>query len=167
MNPSLAVVRPAIDTAAMIPLSAAGRQPLFFFGTLMDLDVLAYLLERPIDVADLHPATIHRFRRVGVAWASYPMLVPDEAAVVEGRLLRRATVRDIARINHYESEEYRAELHHVVTEDGVATAAWLYLGLDHMAPAEEPWSLASWQAEHKPGFFAACDGWMSDFGERG
>lgn len=167
MNPSLAVARPALDVAAMIPLSAAGRQPLFFFGTLMDLDVLTYLLERPVDVADLCPARICGFRRMGVAGASYPMLVPDELAAVEGRLLRRATVRDIARINHYESDEYRAELRHVVTADGVDTAAWLYLGLDHMTPAEEPWSLARWQYEHKPGFFGACDGWMSDFGETG
>jgi hypothetical protein len=165
MSPSLAVARPALDVAAMIPLSAAGRQPLFFFGTLMDLDVLTYLLERPIDVEDLHPAEFRGFRRMGVAGASYPMLVADEAAAIEGRLLRRATARDIARINHYESEEYRAELRHVVTEQGVETTAWLYLGLDHMVAAEEPWSLARWQAEHKLAFFAACDGWMSDFGE--
>lgn len=167
MNPSLAVARPAIDIAVTIPLSAAGRQPLFFFGTLMDLDVLTYLLERPIDVADLHPATVHGFRRMGVAGASYPMLLRDEAAAVEGRLLRRATRRDIARINHYESEEYRAELHNVATADGAETAAWLYLGLDHMLPAEEPWSLARWQAEHKARFFEACDGWMCDFGDTG
>lgn len=167
MRPSLAVARPPLDIAAMIPLTAAGRQPLFFFGTLMDLDVLTYLLERPIDVANLCPAEIRGFRRAGVAGASYPMLVPDAAGVVEGRLLRRATARDIARINHYESEEYRAELHAVATGDGVDTAAWLYLGLDHMAPAAEPWSLARWQAEHKPGFFAACDRWMSDFGGAG
>ena len=40
--------------------------------------------------------------------------------------------------------------------------AWLYLGLDHLAATGEPWSLAAWQAMHKPGFFAACDGWMAD-----
>ena len=48
----------------MIPLSAAGGQPLFLFGTLMDLDVLAYLLERPVDLDDLEAATITGFRRV-------------------------------------------------------------------------------------------------------
>ncbi|MFO1048624.1 MAG: gamma-glutamylcyclotransferase family protein [Geminicoccaceae bacterium] len=164
MRPSLAVARPPLDIAEMIPLSAAGRQPLFFFGTLMDLDVLTWLLERPIDLADLCPAVIRGFRRTGVAGASYPMLVPDEGAEVEGRLMRRAGARDIARINHYESEEYRAELHPVATGAGVETAAWLYLGLEHMIPTAAPWSLARWQAEHKAGFFAACDGWMSDFG---
>lgn len=167
MSPSLAVARLPLDIGAMIPLAAAGRQPLFFFGTLMDLDVLTFLLERPIDLADLCPAVIRGFRRCGIAGASYPMLVPDEGAVVEGRLMRRATARDIARINHYESEEYRAELHPVSTGAGVETAAWLYLGLDQLEAAAEPWSLGRWQTQHKAGFFAACDVWMSDFGAAG
>ena len=167
MSPSLAVARPPLDTAAKIPLAAAGRQPLFLFGTLMDLDVLAWLLERPIDLADLCPALLRGFRRTGVVGASYPMLVSDATGVVEGRLMRRATARDIARINHYESEEYRAELRPVTTGAGVDTAAWLYLGLDHLASTAAPWSLARWQAEHKAGFFAACGGWMSDFGAAG
>ena len=27
----------------------------------------------------------------------------------------------------------------------------------------EPWSLEEWQRHDKAGFFAACDGWMSEF----
>jgi gamma-glutamylcyclotransferase (GGCT)/AIG2-like uncharacterized protein YtfP len=165
MRPSLAIARQPLDAAALIPLSAAGRQPLFFFGTLTDLDVLAYVIERPIDLDDLRPATIAGFRRVRAAGASYPVLVPDPGGRVEGRLLRRATRRDIARINHFESEEYRAELHGVVDAAGEGHAAWLYLGLDHLAASDEPWSLDAWQRSHKPGFFAACDGWMADFVE--
>ena len=72
--------------------------------------------------------------------------------------------RDIARINHYESGEYLAELRQVVTADGTEIAAWLYLGLDHLQAGDEPWSLEEWQAHDKPGFFQACDGWMADFG---
>ncbi|MEK0084209.1 gamma-glutamylcyclotransferase family protein [Benzoatithermus flavus] len=149
----------------MIPLSAAGRQPLFFFGTLTDLDVLAYVLARPIDLDDLAPATIAGFRRVQARGASYPVLIPASGSRVEGLLLRHATRRDIARINHYESEEYRAELHRVATADGARHAAWLYLGLDHLEASDEPWELEAWQRIHKAGFFAACDGWMADFRE--
>ncbi len=163
MLPSLAIAARPLDVAEMIPLAAAGRQPLFFFGTLMDLDVLAYLLERPVDLDDLRPASIAGFSRVRAVGASYPLLVPREDAVVEGRLLRRATRRDIARINHYESGEYLAELRHVVTGDGSEVAAWLYLGLHHLRASADPWSLADWQSCHKAGFFDACDGWMEDF----
>jgi hypothetical protein len=163
MNPPLAIAARPLDVAAMIPLAAAGRLPLFFFGTLMDVDVLAYLLERPLDLDDLRPASITSFCRVRAVGTSYPVLVPQQGGVVEGRLLRRATVRDIARINHYESGEYLAELHHVVTADTGEVAAWLYLGLDHLQASDEPWSLADWQGHDKAGFFAACDGWMEDF----
>lgn len=154
-----------LEVAEFIPRSAAGRQPLFFFGTLMDLDVLAYVLARPVDVDDLVPAAIEGFRRVAIRSGSYPMLVPHSGTTVEGRLLRRASVRDIARINHYESEEYRAELHSVRASDGCLLPAWLYLGLDHLQATDEPWDLETWQARHKEGFFAACDGWMADFVE--
>ena len=109
MRRAMAVAPPPADAAAMIPISAAGRVPLFLFGTLMDLDLLTYLLQRPVDVEDLVPATIHGFRRARAAGASYPVLVAEPGGMVAGRLLRRVTVRDIARINHYESEEYRAE----------------------------------------------------------
>jgi hypothetical protein len=163
MRQSLAIARRPLDVAELIPRSAAGRQPLFFFGTLMDLDVLAYVLERPIDLDDLAPATLAGFARFRARDASYPVLVPRPGDVVQGRLLRRVTRRDIARINHYESEEYRAELHLVTAGDPASEhRAWLYLGLDHLAASDEPWQLADWQRRHKEGFFAACDGWMAD-----
>jgi len=162
MHPALATGRRPLDAAELIPLAAAGRQPLFFYGTLTDLDVLAYVLERPIDLDDLVPATLVGYRRVQAVGVGYPVLVVDPAGAVEGRLLRRATRRDIARVNRFESGEYRAELHAVSTDDGATPPAWLYLGLDHLAATAEPWLLAAWQAMHKPGFFAACDGWMAD-----
>ncbi len=162
MHPALATARRPLEAAELIPLAAAGRQPLFFYGTLTDLDVLAYVLERPIDLDDLAPARLAGYRRVQALGVGYPVLVPDRAGVVEGRILRRTTRRDIARINHFESGEYRAELHAVATVDGAMPPAWLYMGLGHLAATGEPWSLAAWQAAHKPGFFAACDGWMAD-----
>jgi Gamma-glutamyl cyclotransferase, AIG2-like len=165
MRPSPAIARQPIDAAPMIPLAAAGRQPLFFFGTLMDTDILAYLLERPIDLDDLQPATITGFRRVRATGASYPVLLPAVGGEVEGMLLRRATTRDIARINHYERGEYSAQLHDVATADGRQVAAWLYLGLDGLLASDRPWSLADWQAHDKPAFYDACVHWMADFRE--
>ena len=167
MSPPLAIAARPLDMATMIPLAAAGRQPLFFFGTLTDLDVLAYLLERPVDLDDLQPATIAGFRRVRARGASYPVLVPAAEGRVEGRLLRKATARDIARINHYESEEYLAELRLVTNAAEEQVAAWLYLGLDGLAAGDTDWSLGEWQRTAKAGFLRACDGWMADFAEAG
>lgn len=148
----------------LIPLTAAGRQPLFFFGTLMDRDVLAHVLSRPVDPDELMPASLAGFRRLGCRAGSYPVLVPGHGTLVEGLLLRRASRRDIARINHYESEEYEVELRLVATAEG-HWPAWLFRALDHLEDDGIPWALASWQARHKAGFFALCDGWMRNFVE--
>ena len=172
MRSSLAVAarEPVPGASGMIPLSAAGREPLFFFGTLTDLDVLAYVLGRPVDLDDLEPAALDGHRRVRARDASYPLLVPadDDIAIVTGVLLRRATRRDVARVNHFEGGEYRAELRLVrALRDGVGRRAWLYAALEGLAATDEPWELEAWRALHKPGFFAACDGWMADCPEPG
>ena len=174
MRSSLAVAarEPVAGASGMIPLSAAGREPLFFFGTLTDLDVLAYVLGRPVDLDDLEPAVLDGHRRVRALDASYPLLLPapfgTKAAAVSGMLLRRASRRDIARVNHFESGEYRAELRPVrALGDGLTWQAWLYVALDGLAATDEPWELEAWRARHKPGFFAACDGWMADCPEPG
>jgi hypothetical protein len=156
---------PPILQAPAIPLEAAGREPLFFFGTLMDIDVLAHVLARRLAREQVVPAWIEGFRRVGTAGRSYPILVPAEGGLLEGRLLPYVSRRDIARINHYESGEYRAELRPVSLADGTRIPAWLYLGLDHLDADGGLWELKAWQARHKLGFFAACDGWMADFAE--
>ena len=168
MRSSLAVAarEPVAGPSGMIPLSAAGREPLFFFGTLTDLDVLAYVLGRPLDLDDLEPAALDGRRRVRAWDASYPLLVPagDAGAAVTGLLLRRATRRDVARVNHFESGEYRAELRPVrALRDGVSRPAWLYAALEGLAATDEPWELEAWQAAHKRDNFVACDGWMADF----
>jgi gamma-glutamylcyclotransferase (GGCT)/AIG2-like uncharacterized protein YtfP len=156
---------PPIRQAAAIPVEAAGREPLFFFGTLMDIEVLAHVLARPLAPEQVVPAWIEGFRRMGTAGRGYPILVPAEGGLLEGRLLRYVSRRDIARINHYESGEYRAELRRVSLGDGTRVPAWLYLALDHLVADGGLWELEAWQARHKLGFFAACDGWMADFAE--
>ncbi len=151
------------ERLSMIPLSAAGREPLFFFGTLMDRDVLTYVLGRPVDVEDLAIATLDGFRRVQVLGRSYPMLVPGPAGCVQGRLFLRATARDIRRINHFESGEYHADRRFVRDAAGADHWAWLYVAQEGaLVPSEAPWTLEVWTERHKAGFFADCDGWMAD-----
>lgn len=146
---------------ALVPLSAAGRQPLFLFGTLTDLDVLTYVLGRPVDLDSVEPAWLDGHRRVKVAGACYPVLVPAPGWTVEGRLLRRATRRDIARLNLFESEEYRAELRPVRDRAGARHDAWVYVALDDvLRPVDACWHPEEWAREHKPAFFARCGAWL-------
>jgi hypothetical protein len=171
MSTALALPEPLfrplpLDAAESIPLTAAGREPLFFFGTLMDEEILARILDRPLEKADLEPAVLGGYRREAARGCNYPLLVPSDGESVPGRLFRGATRRDIARINHYESGEYGAELHKVQGRDGRWRSAWVYIGLDDTFTASgQPWDLQSWSAAHKSSFLRECDGWMADFRE--
>lgn len=153
--------------ACAIPLTAAGRQPLFFFGTLMDADVLSRVIGRPVAQDALRPGWLGGARRVRGLWVTYPVLVPAPHGRVEGRLWRDADRRDIHRVNHFESGEYRADLRTVTDARKRAYQAWLFAGLDRatMAPGTEPWSLEAWRGAHKEAFLAECDRWMADCAE--
>jgi gamma-glutamylcyclotransferase (GGCT)/AIG2-like uncharacterized protein YtfP len=159
---SLALAREPLDAAAVIPPAAAGRDALFFYGTLADADVLAYVLGRPVDLGALAPARLAGFRRVRAAGASYPVLVADAEGSVDGVVLTRTIRRDIVRINHFESGEYAAELREVTLAAGGIRRAWLYAALPGLAASGEPWDLEAWRRGDKAAFFAACDGWMAD-----
>ncbi len=150
--------------ADLIPPTAAGRDPLFFFGTLMHDAVLESVLDRPVASHETTAALLRGYRRERAAAASYPVLVEDSTATVEGRLLHRPTWRCIMRINHFEDEEYRA-CRLTVLAVGRSVAAWVFLPLDHVAmmrPSGEPWHLDHWAEQHLDVYQEAINGWMAD-----
>ncbi len=152
----------AQSDAALIPETAAGRDHLFFFGTLMHHEVLERVLDRRVLPHELRPATLGGFRRERAAQASYPVLVADPAASVAGRLLCRPSRRCIRRINHFEDEEYHAR-RLTVASHGASLAAWVFLPLEHvpmMQPSGEPWDLESWAVAHLDAYRQAITRWM-------
>lgn len=129
--------------------------PLFFFGTLMDPDILGLVIGRPIDPRALEPARLPGFRRVRVEGASYPMLVPDQAAGVEGRLWYGGGAEERARLDAYEGPAYRLEPVVVETTSGERVTALVYQVVPgSLRSSEEPWELAAWQARFKPLYLA-------------
>ncbi|MDF1584926.1 gamma-glutamylcyclotransferase family protein [Marinimicrococcus flavescens] len=137
--------------------------PLFFFGTLMDKDVLSLVLQRPLE-EELQTARLAGFRRETARDACYPLLVPACGASVEGSLFCGCGPGDIARINHYEAGEYRAELRAVQLGDGSRRRAWLYMARENCLKASgQPWELERWQATGKADLLAACPDWMRAF----
>ena len=158
------LTRPRAAYADLIPLSAAGRDPLFFFGTLMHEEVLEAVLDRPVAALETTAAVLRGYRRERAAAASYPVLVEDPSALVDGRLLHRPSARCILRINHFEDAEYRARRLTVLAA-GTPVTAWVFLPLDHVAmmrPSGEPWHLDHWAGQHLDAYRDAIDGWMAD-----
>jgi gamma-glutamylcyclotransferase (GGCT)/AIG2-like uncharacterized protein YtfP len=146
----------------MIPLEAAGRDPIFLYGTLTDQHVLTRVLNRVLPESDLAPAWLPDTCRVAAAGASYPLLLPALGDAVQGLLFQPASEQEVRRLNHFESGEYRAERRIVHVQDGGEREAWLYIGLPHLLASEEPWELPAWQRQYKAAFLAECDAWMAD-----
>ncbi|MEZ5905685.1 MAG: gamma-glutamylcyclotransferase family protein [Geminicoccaceae bacterium] len=147
--------------AGLIPVRAAGRADVFLYGTLAHDEVLAAVLGRPIVPGELAPAVLAGYRREAAIGASYPVLVADATAEVAGRLLRRPSLRELRRINHYEADEYLAE-ELPVSVAGLQQPAWVFLALAAMVPSGRPWELEQWAAAHLPAFHQRIVVWMRD-----
>lgn len=134
----------------------------FFFGTLMDRDVLEIVLDRPVGAGELMPARLRGHRRVRTATGSYPMLKPDPDGVVEGLLLMAPSGRDATRILHFEDEEYVEGRITVHAASDRKIEARAFFALASMGETEEPWEPDGWASRHKPDFLSACREWMRD-----
>jgi hypothetical protein len=140
--------------------------PMFFFGTLMDGDVLDAVLGHPMPAEALEPARLSGWKRVAMAGRAYPMLIPHPAGWVEGCLVRGLSARDRQRLDHYEGPEYRAGIVKVrLLQDGQAVEAATYLCHAGVTPSREEWRLESWRLRYKrtalPRIRAIMAGWRS------
>lgn len=145
----------------LIPLAAAGRDDVFVFGTLVHHEVLELVVDRSVAPGELVPAVLAGHRRETAAGASYPVLVADPVGAVDGRLLRRPSLRDIQRLNHYEADEYAAA-QLVVTVAARPQPAWVFMALDHLVPSGEPWDLERWAAAHLEQHRRRLARWMAE-----
>jgi hypothetical protein len=134
----------------------------FFFGTLMDREVLERVLDRPVAGDELTPGRLAGFRRVRSARAPYPVLVPEPAGVVDGMLLKAASLRDERRITHFEDEEYDSRWLAVQIPDGATVRARVFFALAGMGRTDEPWDFGVWVRAHKEAFLEQCREWMRD-----
>ncbi|EME68288.1 putative avirulence induced gene (AIG) protein [Paramagnetospirillum caucaseum] len=122
---------------------------MFFFGTLMDGDVLAAVLGRRLAPDSMEPARLAGWRRVAIAGRTYPMLTPHPTGGVDGLLAHGLDGNDRRRLDHYEGAEYRAGMLTVRRADGSETAAETYLCRPEVAAGREEWRLETWRRRHK------------------
>ena len=134
----------------------------FFFGTLMDREVLATVLDRPVAAGELSRAWLHGYQRVRAAHASYPILVPAPGVVVGGVVFHSREGRDDLRIRHFEDGEYAERWLIVRLAGGRRLAARVFLALEVLQATDEAWDLAAWASAHKAAFLEQCREWMRD-----
>jgi hypothetical protein len=137
--------------------------PYFFFGTLMDDEVLAVVLGREPRGLRTEPASLSGFRRLTVKGESYPTLRPDPEAGFRGLLVWDLSAHEVARVAFYEGEEYRLRDLSVTRADGTAQRA-LAFAADQGLATEGEWEPTRWRDTERPWLLAAARAFMAHFG---
>lgn len=138
------------------------RLPYFFFGTLMDPDVLQRVLGRSPGALSTS-ATLHGYARVRVANEPYPALVSAPGASVDGLLLGHYSEEDDRRIRYFEDFDFAIEQTEVETAAGPRTAHFCG-AVSNIAPTDLPWSYEDWVRTEKERFLRVTEIYMAAYG---
>jgi hypothetical protein len=122
----------------------------FFYGTLMDRDLLSAVLGRPIKHSDLKPALAKGYRRVTARGLNYPLAVIDKSGSIKGVMLERVSAAGRQRLIAYENPEYRLVCAAVQAPAGMHVKAFLFAAKPiAFIVTGRFWSLARWQKRYK------------------
>ncbi|MBU6954698.1 gamma-glutamylcyclotransferase family protein [Hahella sp. HN01] len=98
--------------------------PLFCYGTLRHPHVMQRLLGWAPEAS---AARLPGYRCLQVVGKAYPGLWRDRSAICPGHLYHGLTKHDIARLDHYEGDDYERRYAIVRTPGGGRLTAWIYL----------------------------------------
>jgi CBS domain-containing protein len=126
----------------------------FFYGTLLDGDVMALVIGRRLPPQAFVPATLAGHLRRRARGVSYPILVRDPAGEAEGVVVGGLTTRDVERLQAYEGPRYRTVPVKVTVGGVLATVSVFEPKEESFQPVDGPWDLALWQGRYKRPFVA-------------
>jgi hypothetical protein len=124
----------------------------FFYGTLIDTEILAAVLRRQVDPTKRRKAVLRGYSRVYRKGTVYPVLVADATCEVEGMVVSGLTTRDVCLLTAYEGPDYEiGELPVRLWGNGLILAR-VFLPRAACEAARAPWTLGKWQSRHKWAF---------------
>ncbi|THD82406.1 NUDIX domain-containing protein [Aliigemmobacter aestuarii] len=136
---------------------------LFFYGTLCHAPLLRLVLGREVQT---EPARLPGYRVLFEASGAYPLIVPDDAGVADGLLLRGASAEDLARLDFYEGAfGYETRNVPVLTGAGPGTALTYFLPISGFRTAGA-WSLDDWARDWGAVVVATAADLMDQMGQR-
>lgn len=122
---------------------------LFFYGTLMDEEMIGAVLGRaPAHVAQ-RPAALSGYSLRRAEGYTFPVLFPDDKASVTGVCAEGLTEPDIERIRYFEDIEYDLRPFEVDLGNALTTAH-AFCPTGNMAASPDAWDLSEWQRNDKP-----------------
>lgn len=136
----------------------------FFYGTLMDPQVLSWVTGVPFDPIRLRPAVLSGFRRVYVADVSYPAIYADPESDVTGCLVRGISAAAANRIDQFENDGYDRQNLRVRTANGGDVPAAVYVAGKRMALTDQDWDFQNWRRRHKRRYLERLKYWVRQTG---
>ena len=146
----------------------------FFFGTLMDRDILEAVIGRPAPAGPFPRALLPGYRRVKLRGESHPMILPAPEALLDGLIVDGLQPSDIDRIMFFESVDYDPKPVRVTPLAGGAAEgepaeaasieAHVFFGSAEAAHDDEPWDHGRWLAEDKLAELHEARLWMALYG---
>lgn len=136
----------------------------FFFGSLLDPDVLALVVGRQVPVTASQPAVLHGYQRVCVHNESYPALRPLPGAQVSGQLVDDLDEGETRRICFFEGDEFSASPCYVTLADGAISQALAFLTATRLELLDQPWDFHRWRDANKMAFLDMTRAFMAGFG---
>lgn len=135
----------------------------FFYGTLMDADVLSAVTGRRFRRHHLVPAWLHDWRCVAVPKAPYPAVVPVRGRTCDGVVIDGVDRRMARRLATYEGPLYREGEVEIETVRGERLAAAVFLPRPSLAVAPLDWSFDAWRKRHKRRYMRRLNapGWQA------
>ena len=137
--------------------------PLFFFGSLMDQDVLEIVLGKKIDVQNLKQGVLLGYQCEKEVKESYPVLIPSPGKQATVLIAESLSTTDIDRILFYETGEYDLVRFNLLIDEKEITALGFATG-DDIASSGERWHLNVWQKKDKAAFLPLAERFMEAYG---
>lgn len=123
----------------------------FFYGTLMDADVLATVIGRAGAVGE--KARLPGYRRTFASGKHYPIISKDERGQVVGIAVKGLTEDEQAALRFYEGSNYAVETVSIFLGDAkIAVDALVFSPAKLESAGPDGWDLEVWQADTKPKF---------------
>ena len=126
----------------------------FFYGTLLDHDVMALVIGRRLPPSAFTPAILSGHSRRRAKGATYPVVIPDPGDEVQGMVVGGLTASDVARLSAYEGPGYRVADLKVWIGGRLTTVSVFEPVVARLQPSNSPWDYALWRGRHKRPFVA-------------
>ncbi len=124
-------------------------QTFFFYGSLMDQELLEAVLGRKADRLTFAPGWLSGYIAETAEGYSFPTPIENRAGRIHGVIVKGLTAADVERIAYFEDEEYAPVVADIMTAH-TEIAARLYVATSRLKSSGEPWSFEKWRKHDKP-----------------